>query len=64
MDSRYCTINTDRACLKVEKAVDRHQRRLKKRINVIIGDEATKDIILSGRKSLVDLYDKSLNPLS
>ena len=39
MESRYCTINTDRACSKIEKAVDRHQRRLKKRVNVIVGGE-------------------------
>jgi hypothetical protein len=60
LDSPYCTIHTDRTGSKVSEAVDRHQRRLRKRINVMLGDSGSEEQS-SGRKSLVDLYDKSMN---
>lgn len=61
-DSRYCTLHTDRASSKLSQVADRHQRRLKNRINVILGEDTkSSSDQFSGRKSLVDLYDNSLN---
>jgi hypothetical protein len=56
----YATI-TPTTVPPTDKAIDRHQRRLRKRVNALLGP--TEDGSSSGRKSLVELYDKSLNLL-
>jgi hypothetical protein len=61
LPTRYATLQNG----KLERTIEKHQRRLEKRVENLVkeGETVAFDRMHSGRKSLVELYDKSLNLL-